>query len=172
MHAARWALNNHVYSAEPLLSGPARTPTMFMSKDELSDDEEMGGDVVVPLSLVASTPQVVNMSRPGAAPIGAGDEAPGNRSAQYNERLRRARALNEQKRKVSCGGAPETPHCWQQPERRAESPPLGPRPARCARAVSGASEPFSARPARIRLGPPAAPRAHARHARRGAQAAW
>jgi len=75
-----------------------------MSKDELSDDEEMGGDVVVPLSLVASTPQVVNMSRPGAAPIGAGDEAPGNRSAQYNERLRRARALNEQKRKVSCGG--------------------------------------------------------------------
>ena len=36
---------------------------MFMSKDELSDDEEMGGgDVVVPLSLVASTPQVINAS--------------------------------------------------------------------------------------------------------------
>lgn len=78
---------------------------MFMSKDELSDDEEMGGgDVVVPLSLVASTPQVINASRPGAGPIGAADDAPGGRSAQYNERLRRARALNEQKRKVSSGG--------------------------------------------------------------------
>ena len=115
---------------------------MFMSKDELSDDEEMGGgDVVVPLSLVASTPQVINASRPGAGPIGAADDAPGGRSAQYNERLRRARALNEQKRKVSSGGAPEDPRAAAAPSaeltpwtERRQKPPCSMRtPARVAR---------------------------------------
>jgi len=79
---------------------------MFMSKDDMSDDEEMGGgDLVVPLSLVASTPQVINGASSRAGTMGAdAPDASGNRSAQYNERLKRARALNEQKRKVSTGG--------------------------------------------------------------------
>ena len=84
---------------------------MFLSKDDYSDDEEMqgGSDLVVPLSLVASTPQVINgASRPGTASMTTTEinsEASGGRSLQYNERLARARALNEQKRKVTSSGA-------------------------------------------------------------------
>ena len=82
---------------------------MFLKNhDDDSDDELGGGDLVVPLSLVASTPQVINgaTSRPGTASMGSSDgpsEGSG-RSLQYNERLARARALNEQKRKVSSNG--------------------------------------------------------------------
>ena len=144
---------------------------MFMSKDELSDDEEMGGgDVVVPLSLVASTPQVINASRPGAGPIGAGDDAPGGRSAQYNERLRRARALNEQKRKVSSGGAPDDPHSRGGAQRRAH--PLDRAAAEASLLEAHASASRAARR------PPGSgsvrtlPRARAPHARLCAQAAW
>ena len=80
---------------------------MFLKNhDDDSDDELGGGDLVVPLSLVASTPQVINgaTSRPGTASMGTSSDGPSEgsgRSLQYNERLARARALNEQKRKVS-----------------------------------------------------------------------
>jgi len=80
---------------------------MFLSKDDMSDDEDIGNsDIVVPLSLVASTPQVINgVSRPGNINRPALEaESSGGRSNQYNERLARARALNEQKRKVSTTG--------------------------------------------------------------------
>ena len=74
----------------------------------MSDDEDAGNnDIVVPLSLVASTPQIINgASRPGIGNRSAleADDPPGGRSNQYNERLARARALNEQKRKVSTSG--------------------------------------------------------------------
>jgi len=80
---------------------------MFLSNADDFDDEDLGnGDIVVPLSLVASTPQVINgASRPGAANRTLEPESPGGRSNQYNERLARARALNEQKRKVTTTGA-------------------------------------------------------------------
>jgi len=81
---------------------------MFLSKDDMSDDEDIGNsDIVVPLSLVASTPQVINgVSRPGNAnrPVLEAESPAGGRTNQYNERLARARALNEQKRKVSTSG--------------------------------------------------------------------
>jgi hypothetical protein len=79
---------------------------MFLSNADDSDDEDLGnGDIVVPLSLVASTPQVINgASRPGTANRTLEPESPGGRSNQYNERLARARALNEQKRKVTTTG--------------------------------------------------------------------
>ena len=82
---------------------------MFLNSEDMSDDEDVGNsDIVVPLSLVASTPQIINgASRPGNGNRSAleGEDPPGGRSNQYNERLARARALNEQKRKVSTSGA-------------------------------------------------------------------
>jgi hypothetical protein len=82
---------------------------MFLNSEDMSDDEDAGNnDIVVPLSLVASTPQIINgASRPGIGNRSAleADDPPGGRSNQYNERLARARALNEQKRKVSTSGA-------------------------------------------------------------------
>jgi len=81
---------------------------MFLNSEDMSDDEDAGNnDIVVPLSLVASTPQIINgASRPGIGNRSAleADDPPGGRSNQYNERLARARALNEQKRKVSTSG--------------------------------------------------------------------
>jgi hypothetical protein len=81
---------------------------MFLNSEDMSDDEDVGNsDIVVPLSLVASTPQIINgASRPGNGNRSAleGEDPPGGRSNQYNERLARARALNEQKRKVSTSG--------------------------------------------------------------------
>jgi len=81
---------------------------MFLNSEDMSDDEDAGNsDIVVPLSLVASTPQIINgASRPGNGNRSAldGEDPPGGRSNQYNERLARARALNEQKRKVSTSG--------------------------------------------------------------------
>lgn len=82
---------------------------MFLNSEDMSDDEDVGNsDIVVPLSLVASTPQIINgVSRPGNGNRSAleAEDPPGGRSNQYNERLARARALNEQKRKVSTSGA-------------------------------------------------------------------
>jgi len=81
---------------------------MFLNSEDMSDDEDVGNsDIVVPLSLVASTPQIINgVSRPGNGNRSAleAEDPPGGRSNQYNERLARARALNEQKRKVSTSG--------------------------------------------------------------------
>jgi len=77
---------------------------MFLNSEEMSDDEEVGNsDIVVPLSLVASTPQIINGSSRGNGNRSAleAEDAPSGRSNQYNERLARARALNEQKRRVS-----------------------------------------------------------------------
>ena len=77
---------------------------MFLNSEDMSDDEDVGNsDIVVPLSLVASTPQIINGSSRGNGNRSALDaeDAPSGRSNQYNERLARARALNEQKRRVS-----------------------------------------------------------------------
>ena len=76
---------------------------MFLNSEDISDDEDVGNsDIVVPLSLVASTPQIINGSSRGNGNRSALEEdAPSGRSNQYNERLARARALNEQKRRVS-----------------------------------------------------------------------
>ena len=77
---------------------------MFLNSEDISDDEDVGNsDIVVPLSLVASTPQIINGSSRGNGNRSALDaeDAPSGRSNQYNERLARARALNEQKRRVS-----------------------------------------------------------------------
>ena len=54
---------------------------MFLSNADDSDDEDLGnGDIVVPLSLVASTPQVINgASRPGTANRTLEPESPGGR---------------------------------------------------------------------------------------------
>ena len=93
----------------------------------------------MPLSLVASTPQVINgaTSRPGTASMGTSSDGPSEgsgRSLQYNERLARARALNEQKRKVSSNGEPS-------PAALRSAAELGahlPRAARARAAVSAA----------------------------------
>lgn len=77
---------------------------MFLNSEDISDDEDVGNsDIVVPLSLVASTPQVINGSSRGNGHRSAleAEDPPSGRSNQYNERLARARALNEQKRRVS-----------------------------------------------------------------------
>ena len=77
---------------------------MFLNSEDMSDDEDVGNsDIVVPLSLVASTPQIINGSSRGNGNRSAleAEDAPSGRSNQYNERLARARALNEQKRRVS-----------------------------------------------------------------------
>ena len=87
---------------------------MFLSREDMSDDEDIGsGDLVVPLSLVASTPQIINgASRSGNANRAALQvDSPGGRTNQYNERLARARHLNEQKRKVAPSGARASAWC-------------------------------------------------------------
>jgi hypothetical protein len=77
---------------------------MFLNSEDISDDEDVGNsDIVVPLSLVASTPQIINGSSRANGHRSAleAEDPPSGRSNQYNERLARARALNEQKRRVS-----------------------------------------------------------------------
>jgi len=77
---------------------------MFLNSEDISDDEDVGNsDIVVPLSLVASTPQIINGSSRGNGHRSAleAEDPPLGRSNQYNERLARARAFNEQKRRVS-----------------------------------------------------------------------
>ena len=42
---------------------------MFLNSEDMSDDEDVGNsDIVVPLSLVASTPQIINSGMVNADP--------------------------------------------------------------------------------------------------------
>ena len=71
---------------------------MFLSNANDFDDEDLGnGDIVVPLSLVASTPQMINgASRPGAANRTLEPESPRGAVQPGARGVRRHRTTNDQ----------------------------------------------------------------------------